>query len=208
MAHSTQSLKNLAESGNPNPAEIAACLDELDPAARVAQIREVGGVRRQRALWIAAAANDATSFRDLVPEGTPSGTPVVFHGKNSLPAFSEFEKICYLPSGENDREAWGFNETKVRSIIGPGYYVLHDVADGPGSRMGPAAFDYRQVPPSGLDGWPEVRPNGRGISRFVYGGMVDFMRRLSRDVFIGSAVRAGREMGSYFLLARELPQQD
>ena len=50
--------------------------------------------------------------------------------------------------------------------------------------------------------WPDVRPNDRGLSRFVYGGMVDYLRRVARDVFIGSAHRGGKETGNYFVLSR------
>ena len=45
----------------------------------------------------------------------------------------------------------------------------------------------------------------RGLSFFVYANMLDYMRRVADDVFIGSAVRGGREMGSYFVVVRELP---
>jgi hypothetical protein len=34
--------------------------------------------------------------------------------------------------------------------------------------------------------------------------MLDYMRRVASDVFIGSAVRNGREMNSYFIVVREL----
>jgi len=33
--------------------------------------------------------------------------------------------------------------------------------------------------------------------------MVDYMRRVARDVFIGSAHRGGKETGNYFVLCRE-----
>ncbi len=33
--------------------------------------------------------------------------------------------------------------------------------------------------------------------------MVDYMRRVARDVFIGSAHRGGKETGNYFVLCRD-----
>ena len=48
-----------------------------------------------------------------------------------------------------------------------------------------------------------MQPNDRGFSRFVYRGMVDYMRRVARDVFIGSAHRGGKELGNYFVLSRD-----
>ena len=33
--------------------------------------------------------------------------------------------------------------------------------------------------------------------------MVDYMRRVARDVFIGTAHRGGKETGNYFVLCRE-----
>ena len=52
-------------------------------------------------------------------------------------------------------------------------------------------------------GWPEPRPNDLGLSRFVYGFMVDTLRRVSEHVTIGSAARKGRDLGSWFVLVRE-----
>ena len=62
--------------------------------------------------------------------------------------------------------------------------------------------DYRQLPAEQPPGWPAVKPNERGLSRFVYGFMVDRVRRVSEHVTIGSASRAGRDLGSYFVLCR------
>jgi len=97
--------------------------------------------------------------------------------------------------------AWGYNETSIRNLIGAGYYVLHDTSDAP---LGGAAFDYTRLPAKGLPAWPEVRTNNAGLSRFIYANMLDYMRRVSSDVFIGSAVRNGKEMNSYFIVVREL----
>jgi hypothetical protein len=59
------------------------------------------------------------------------------------------------------------------------------------------------VPPAHPSSWPDVRPNDRGASFVVYRNMVDYLRRVSQHVLIGSATRGGKELGSYFLLCRE-----
>ena len=64
-------------------------------------------------------------------------------------------------------------------------------------------IDYTRVPPEAPQGWPAVRSNERGLSRFVYGFMIDTLRRVSEHVTIGSAARKGRDMGSWFILVRE-----
>jgi hypothetical protein len=161
----------------------------------------------QRALWKTVERNDPITVDDLVPRDYHPMKAVVFHGKNSLPVFTEFSKICFRPrpgdagSGSPGNVLWGYNETPIKRLIGPGYYVVHDTA---GERLGGAAFDYRQVPPERLPGWPEVRTNDVGLSKLVYNGTVDYMRRVSKQVFIGEATRGGRELDSYFVLVREM----
>jgi hypothetical protein len=81
-------------------------------------------------------------------------------------------------------------------VTGPGYFVAVPSRDE-------VLVDYRQVPPEHPGGWPDIKPNERGLSRFVYGFMVDTLRRVSEHVTIGSAARNGKDMGSWFLLCRE-----
>ena len=182
--------------------KVAAILDAFPLAERIAALRSLGGVRVQRKLWEAAAANPPVTTDDLVPKGTSPMRPVVFHGRNSLPAFSDFRKICCRPpAGTPGNVLWGYNDTSIRPVIGPGYYVVHDT---PGTPLGASAFDYTQLPASHPAGWPDIRGNEVGLSRFIYNKTVDYMRRVAADVFIGSATRGGKELGSYFLLVREL----
>ena len=181
---------------------VAAILDSCPLAERIAALRSLGGVRCQRSLWEAAAANPPVTTDDLVPKTNKPMRPVVFHGRNSLPAFSDFRKICCRPpEGTAGNVLWGYNDTSIRSVIGPGYYVVHDT---PGTSLGASAFDYTQLPSSHPAGWPDIRGNEVGLSRFIYNKTVDYMRRVATDVFIGSATRGDKELGSYFLLVREL----
>jgi hypothetical protein len=47
-----------------------------------------------------------------------------------------------------------------------------------------------------------VKANDAGLSRFVYGGMIDKVRRVSEDAVIGAAFRGGKQTGDYFMLVR------
>jgi hypothetical protein len=201
MTQPGAALKELVSRPLPDAAEISGFLDALSLADRIAAVRDLGGTTLQGALWSAAAPASRVTTDEMVPPDYPAMRPVIFHGKNSLPAFTDFQKICFRPEAGGDAEAWGYNETKIRTWIGPGYYVLHDTPDAP---LGGAAFDYTRVPSRTLPSWPEVRTNAGGISRFIYGNMLDYMRRVASEVFIGSAVRGGKEMKSYFIVVREL----
>ncbi len=155
----------------------------------------------QRPLWTLAASAPSTKTEDLLPTDYEPMKPVRFFGKNSLPAFTQFEKICCrAPAGQDSDRLWGYNETRVRGVVGPGYFVVHDT---PESASGGTAFDYTMLPQRPADGWPRIKPNDAGLSRFVYNGTIDYMRRVARDVFIGSATRGDKPMDSYFVLVRE-----
>jgi hypothetical protein len=205
-SRSTSKLRRVALDPRLTPAErarrVAEILDSFPLADKIAALRGLGGVRVQRKIWEAAVTNPPVTVEGLLPKDSPPMRPVVFHGKNSLPAFSDFQKICCRPpAGAPADVLWGYNETSLRPVIGPGYYVVHDT---PGSPLGASAFDYTQVPTSHPSSWPDIRGNEVGLSRFIYNKTVDYMRRVAKDVFIGSATRGGKEMGSYFLLVREI----
>jgi hypothetical protein len=204
MTQPGATLKELVSRPSPDAAEIGAMLDALGNTDRIAAVRSLGGTALQGALWKAVEGNPRATLDEMVPADYPRQRPAIFHGKNSLPAFTEFQKICFRPAdAAAGNVAWGYNETRIRALIGAGYFVLHDTPESP---LGGAGFDYTRTPGGTLPSWPEVKPTTHGISRLVYANMIDYMRRVSRDVFIGSAlaVRSGREMGSYFILAREL----
>lgn len=181
----------------PSASEIAALLDDASASERLDAIRALGGVRWQRRLWEAVAATPPVRIHDLVPPDAAPLAEVVYEGKNSLPAFTRFQKRFCRPSTPGATDAlWGYNHTDIARFVGPGYFVCHPVDDAP------AAIDYREVPPARPAHWPEIRSNARGLSWFVYRDMVDHLRRVARDVFIGSASRHGKDLGSYFVLCR------
>ncbi len=165
-------------------------------AQRMEAVTAMGGPALQKRLWDVAASAAPVTLADVVPPDEKPLREIIYHGKNSLPAFSLFQKrFCRPPDGGDT--LWGYNHQQLAWLTGPGYFVVHRDGDDA------AAIDYRLVPDRQPPGWPAVLPNDRGVSRFVYKDMVDFLRRLSRHVFIGRATRRGKDLGNYFLLCRE-----
>ncbi len=179
---------------------VAALLDGLDSAHRVAAVRHLGRAQ-QRRLFAAAEGFLPLRLCDLVPSETGDGVTVRHFGRNTLPAFTLFEKRFCRPPGadpEKPGELFGFNFQPLSWLTGPGCFVA--VED---PRRAEVRVDYRRLPPSRPEGWPEIRHNEGIPARFVYGFMVDTLRRVSRHVSVGSAARRGREIGSWFVLCRE-----
>ena len=53
-----------------------------------------------------------------------------------------------------------------------------------------------------LTGASPIMPNSVRLSRFIYNGTVDVMRRVSGHVTIGRAVRDNKPMDAWFVLVR------
>lgn len=180
------------------PGSIAAWLDGAAPADRVAAIRAAGR-SAQRRLYAAVEGHGGLRLADLVaPSRAPLET-VRHFGKNTLPLFTHFEKRFCRPAGQDagaPAELWGFNFQTLQPVTGPGYFTARE-------DRGEILIDYTRVPGSAPPGWPAPRRNEAGLSRFVYGFMIDRLRRVSEHVTIGSAARNGRDLGSWFLLCRE-----
>ena len=122
-------------------------------------------------------------------------------GRNTLPAFTLFEKRFCRPRGADTRkpgELWGFNFQTLSFATGPG--LLRRARGSRAARRSGSTTP--SVPVGHPEGWPEIRRNEAGSSRFVYGYMVDTLRRVSEHVTIGSAARKGRELGQ-LVRARE-----
>jgi hypothetical protein len=177
---------------------LGRALDALDDRARVALVRS-WGKDVQRRLW-AACEGRRTTLDDFVPPGVAPRTEVVHAGRNSLPVFTRFEKRFTRVPGRDD-VLYGYNEGPTRAIVGPGYYVAHVFSD-----RGEVGIDYLETPEPGSPlpaTWPEIRTNESGLQKFVYAGMVDFMRKVSSHVTIGRAYKRGEDaLPHTFLLVR------
>jgi hypothetical protein len=182
------------------PPDLAAFLDALGHEERVAAIRSAGRAD-QRRLYEAVKDFAPLRLTDLVAPAVGEFVPVRHFGKNTLPAFTHFEKRLCRPRGADPGdpgELYGFNFQSLAFLTGPGYFVAVEDPSRP-----EVWVDYRRVPPDHPEGWPEIRSNEGIPARFVYGYMVDTLRRVSEHVTIGSAARNGRDLGSWFLLCRE-----
>jgi hypothetical protein len=200
MAKST-ALSDLILCAHPDIEAIAAFLDGKAPNVRIEETRALG-VPEQKALWRLAAGR-AMTFDDLVPPDYGPLEPVRHYGKNTLPAFTHFEKRFCRPSpgaAGGERLLWGYNEGASRPLIGPGYFVVRETPTDP---RGATVVDYFRVPPEKPEGWPKILPNEHGLQRLVYAHMHDFLRRVSTHVSIGRAWREHRETPNHFLLCRE-----
>lgn len=180
---------------------LAAALDALTDAQRARVVAHISPAA-QRRLWDATSARP-TSLEDFVPPEVGRGREVVHAGRNSLPLLSRFEKRFCRVDGVEDR-LFGYNESPARGVIGPGYFVARAFDE-----RGLVGVDYHEVPPAdaGLPAtWPPVKPNEKGLQRFVYAKTIDYMRRVSTHVTIGRAYgRGGTEpTNNTFVLCRRV----
>ena len=193
-------LRRLLAEPTPDMEGIEAQLDALGHAARLAEVTSLGK-KEQAILFDAAQGFRVVELLDFVPEGKPPLTGVVHHGKNSLPLFNRFAKVFCRPDGDApEGELWGYNRSSalVETTVGPGYFVA-----GLRPEHGDILVDYLRLPPRHPEGWPPILPNEARLSRFVYNGTQDAVRKVSRHVSVGRASRAGRDLPNWFVLCRE-----
>jgi hypothetical protein len=181
------------------PDAIADLLDALPLADRVDAIRRLGR-SAQRTLYAKVEGFAPLRLVDLVPADQPELVEVRHLGRNTLPAFRIFEKrFCRMPGSEASAPdvLAGYNHQTMAQLTGPGYFLAEEDLE-----RDEILIDYGRLPGVRPAAWPEIRSNERGLGRFVYGFMVDRLRRVSAHVTIGSAARNGRDLGSYFVLSR------
>lgn len=180
---------------------LAEHLDGLSHTERVAAIRTMTR-KEQAALFDAAEGFRKVTAENFVPSGLGPLEQVIHWGKNSLPAFTRFQKRFCRPDADEAAaagELWGYNHQMWSVATGPGYFVAYDLPDGE------LLIDYTRIPPHGAAGWPKVLKNSQRLSRFVYNGTQDTMRGVSEHVTIGRAARRGKWMPNWFVLCRQDP---
>lgn len=194
-ASESETLESLLR-GSFDMARIAAHLDALDAQARTAQVCALSK-RAQAALYEAAKGTRKLKLTQLVPLDVPDLSEVVHHGKNSLGAFTRFEKVFCRPK-RDAKELWAYNRTGrlIERSVGPGYCVAYE---GPGDEL---LIDYTRVPDGKPESWPEIISNRNRLGRFVYGGMIDALRAVTEHVTVGRAIRGGKVMDNWFVLSR------
>jgi hypothetical protein len=176
-------------------------LETLSAADRAEVVRALRG-RELRRLYRAVDGFRPVRLTDLVPPVVPALTPVRHDGKNSMPAFTWFEKRFARLPGTDPRapgELCGANFQTLSPITGPGYFVA--LEDSP---RGEVVLDYTKLPPEAPEGWKPIRDNQHGLAWLFYGPLRDTLRRVSEHVTVGVAARYGREI-SWFALCRQEP---
>ena len=173
-------------------AAVSAALDAATPHDRLAWCRSLG--RSDLYALYALARGSPVTVRDLVDA---DGGPTVWEGKNGVGLFSRFKKVF----ANLDGEVVGYNDNRGAAgpltpiylrIVGYGHYVAYDAADFP-----EVLIDYRRAPARGHPEFPPLADNRHGLRSLVFGNMVDTLRRVTDDVFIGDATKklpAGREL--------------
>ena len=149
----------------------------------------------QNVIWAAAEKNLPLAVSELIPAGS-TGTHI-WEGVHSLPMFRRFQKR--VTATDNAEHLAGYNEQAMKWLTGPGCFTVRATTD---DEPGSIVFDYTITPTVTIVGCKRVLPANRGLSRLAYGGMLDFMHRISRDVVIGRAWVKGKETNNYFVLVR------
>jgi len=182
--------------------EIAAYLDSLSSADRLAETRTLNRAK-QRYLYEIAADSEDLNLDYFVPTREPK-VEVIHYGTNTLPvpsAIRFFEKRFCRPEKHEDR-LFGFNEGVTRKLLGPGYFVAKYCTEGWKER-GSIVIDYFEVPDGDVvPTWPPVKRNNQGLQVLVYHQTRDFMRRVSQHVSIGAAYKKEKALGHFFVLCR------
>src|SRR5262245_16185658 len=141
------------------------------------------------------------TLNDLVPADARPLKAVRHIGRNSLPLFSHFEKRFYRLSAA--AAVGGANFQSTSALTGPGYFTASASAE-----PSEVVIDYNQIPETAPEGWPALTDNDHGIGRFVYGGMIDTLRRVSNHVSIGAAHKRGQPASAFFVLTRQSNDAD
>lgn len=172
---------------------LRAYLDGLSAEARVKECRALNRPAL-KTLYERCETSPPLRLADMVPDALPAKTQVIFAGLNNLPLHRLFEKrFARTPSGK----IVGYNFQSLAAFSGPGYFTVDPAGDE-------LVIDYTKIPTQDEvpTDWPEVQPNNRGLSHFIYKNMQDYCRSVSKDVVIGHATRLGKSMPAYFVLAR------
>ncbi|MBS2011708.1 MAG: hypothetical protein JST00_02245 [Deltaproteobacteria bacterium] len=180
---------------------LAEILDGMGHQGRVHTMRTWD--KKRMARLFDACAGRSITLDHLVPPSIGPGVEVIHDLRNTLPLFSDAQKRFAKVESE-DFAMGGFNrQFGVARVSEPGYFV---VSEGEGEHANELVIDYTKVPKSKPSSWPEIEANDQGfLNKIVWGGMVDYLRRVSTHVSIGRATKDGKAIGQYFALVRRDP---
>lgn len=179
-----------------NLERLAEILDGLGHEGRVHTIRH-WKKKTQAEIYEAVKGKKPVDLDFLVPSSIGPLVEVIHDGMNTLPTFTHFQKrfVKLDPGAHDDFKVAGYNHQTMSPVTGPGYFV---VEAGTGEHEGELAIDYTKIPKNKPASWPDIKTNG-----LVYGGMIDYLRRISEHVSIGRATKGGKEMDAWFALCRK-----
>jgi hypothetical protein len=190
-------LRNLIETHLDLP-RLSKDLDELGHPGRLWSVRQWSRANMS-VLWEATKGFRPVALDDFVPASVGPLVEVIHEGKNSLGAFSHFQKRFCRPGNSSGSEALaGYNHQSMSALTGPGYYVAR-----PSTDPGEVDIDYTMLPTERVASWPPIAPSSDRLGRFVFSGMIDVMRGLSSHVTIGRARKGGAWKDAWFVLVRE-----
>ena len=173
--------------------DITTYLDTLNHDERITELKSLSKKHLKKLYEISRGGIDIDV---MVPADYPPLKEVIFYGHNSLPMNRSFQKrMCRGSDGLN---LLGYNHQPLMWASGPGYYVASGHSEKPGEVM----IDYTKVPYEKPEAWPKIKSNETGIGYLVYGGMKDFVRQSSREVFIAEASKKAKNIDQYFVLCR------
>jgi len=193
--------------------QIEAHLDGLSHEDRRAQVE--GLATGDLGPLYALAAGRHVELDFFVPDGLAPGREVVHHGRNSLPVIGGTFRKRFTRLAGDEELIGGFNDndgfvSNVGWFTGPGYFVVRARGcanpDGRGDTE-QLFVNYYETPQGDapVQGWPAPVGND-GITRSLsFGGMCDYMWRVSAHVSIGEAWKKGSNLKQYFALVREDP---
>lgn len=191
------SVQQLLDAGVRDLSSLAAYLDALSPALRRDAVLGLSA-SGQRLLWQLTEAAPRLLPEQLLLAATDERAEIVHWGRNSLPLCSRFQKRLTRAGGR----IWGYNEQPLKGVTGPGYFVVRPSGPDDLDDRG-VVIDYTLPAPDGLAAWPRRLDNSERLGRFVYHGLRDHLRLVSRHVVIGRASRHGEWLPNWFVLVRE-----
>ena len=178
--------------------KLAEVLDGLGHDGRVHTMR-TWDKKRMAAIFDACGARSIT-LDHLVPPSIGANVEVIHDLRNTLPFFANAEKRFARLQGDS-ADVGGYNRQHgIARASEPGYFT---VRAGDGEHENELVIDYGKVPSSKPLSWPPIEANDKGfLNGIVWGGMVDYLRRVSQHVSIGRATKDGKAIGQYFALVR------
>lgn len=183
---------------------LAEILDGLGHDGRVHTMR-TWNKDRMAAIFDACEGRPIT-LEQVVPASVGANVEVIHDLRNTLPLFTNAQKRFTRVEGEDFKVA-GFNrQFGVARVSEPGYFV---VSEGEGEHANELVIDYTKVTQpktAPVPTWPEIESNNEGfLNKIVWGGMIDYLRKVSTHVSIGRATKDGNSIGQYFALVRRDP---